>query len=143
MKTTPQTVATAVSLTTTLAARGSAIPVLGLATVLLQLAYAVGSGGTGMEYDFELSGAITEPSTDAEWWPAEALSDQSGTASSGVLTAPRSRVVHQLVTAQPRQAHTIDLRGARWLRVRAKETTATSIVGAGTITATAYGQTGG
>lgn len=142
MKTQPQTVAAAVSLTTTLAARGNAIPVLGLATVLLQLAYAVGSENTGMEYDFELSGAIAEPSTDAEWWPAEALSDQSGTASSGVLTAPRSRVVHQLVTAQPRQAHTIDLRGARWLRVRAKETTATSIVGAGTITATAYGQTG-
>lgn len=141
MKTQPQTVAAAVSLTTSLAARGSAIPVLGLARVLLQVAYAVGTGGTGAQYDFELSGAETEPSTDAQWWPAESLSDQSDTAASGVLVAPRSRVVHQLVTAEPRQAHWISLRGARWLRVRAKETTATSISAAGTITANAYGDT--
>lgn len=141
-KTTPQTVANAVSLTTTLAARGDAIPVLGLASVLLQVAYAVGTGGTGAEYDFELSGAVAEPSTDAQWWPAEALSDQSGTASAGVLVAPRARVVHQLVTAEPRQAHPIDLRGARWLRVRARETTSSSISAAGTFTVTAYGQTG-
>jgi hypothetical protein len=138
-KTTPQTVASAVVLSTTLAARGGAIPVLNLAAVLLQIAYAVGTGGTGAEYDVELSGAVAEPSTDAQWWPAEALSDQSGTPSSGALVAPRSRVVHQLVTAEPRQAHVIDLRGARWLRVRAKETTATTISAAGTFTATAYG----
>ena len=114
----------------------------GVSSVLLQVAYAVGTGGTGVEYDVELSGAVAEPTTDAQWWPAEALSDQSGTASAGVLVAPRARIVHQLVTAEPRQAHTIDLRGARWLRVRAKETTGTSISAAGTITVTAYGQTG-
>ena len=142
MKTTPQTVAAAVSLTTTLAEVGDPTPVLNLSSVLLQVAYAVGTGGTGVEYDVELSGAVAEPTTDAQWWPAEALSDQSGTASAGVLVAPRARIVHQLVTAEPRQAHTIDLRGARWLRVRAKETTGTSISAAGTITVTAYGQTG-
>ncbi len=139
MKTTPQTVAAAVSLTTTLAARGDAIPVLNLASVLLQVTYAVGTGGTGAEYDVELSGAVAVPETDAGWFPAEAQSDQSGTASAGVLVAPRSRIVHQLVTAQPRQAHQIDLRGARWLRVRAKETTSSSISAAGTITVTAHG----
>lgn len=141
MKTTPQTVANAVSLTTTLAARGSAIPVLGLAAVLLQVAYAVGTGGTGAEYDVEISGAETEPSADAQWWPAESLSDQSGTPASGALVSPRARVVHQLVTAEPRQAHWIDLRGARWLRVRARETTSSSISAAGTFTVNAYGET--
>lgn len=141
-KTSPQTVASAVALTTTLAGVGSALAVRGLDSALVQVKYAPGTGGTGAEYDFEISGAETEPALATDWWPAKALSDESATPASGVVVAPRSRVVHQLVTAEPRQSHWLDLDGVRWLRMRAKETTATSISAAGHITATAYGQRG-
>ena len=138
-KTSPQTIASAVALTTALVARGSAINVLTLTSILLQLSYATGTGGTGMEYDIEISGAETEPSTDAQWWPAQMLVDESGVPASEVLTATSARIVHQITTAQPRRAHWIDLRGVRWLRVRAKETGG-AIGVAGTVTATGYGE---
>lgn len=141
-KTSPQTLCSSVALTTSLAGVGLTIPVGKLARVLVQVAYAVGTGGTGAEYDFEVSGAETEPASDSAWWPARSLSDESATPASGVVVAPRSRVVHQLVTAEPRQSHWLDLDGVRWLRMRAKETTAASISAAGSITATAYGQRG-
>lgn len=134
-KTTPRTLASAETLSTTLATRGSALPVAGLDASLVHVRYAVGTGGSGLEYDFEISGAETEPATDADWYPARHLSDESGSPASGVITAPVSRIVYQLTTAEPRRAHLLDLRGVRWLRVRAKETTATSISAAGTITA--------
>jgi len=141
-KTNAQTLATAVALTTTLAGVGSVLAVRGLDGALVQVKYAPGTGGTGAEYDLEISGDETEPDADTKWWPAKSLSDESATPSSGVVVAPRSRVVHQLVTAEPRQAHWIDLTGVRWLRLRAKETTATSISVAGSMTATVYGQRG-
>lgn len=138
-KTTPRTIASAITLTTTLSAIGSALNVAQLDAALIHVRYAVGTGGSGIEYDFELSGAVAEPSVDADWYPAEHLSDQSGTAALGVIVAPRSRVVHQIVTAEPRVTHLLDLRGARWLRVRAKETTSGVISAAGTITVTEHG----
>ncbi len=134
-KTTPRVIASAVTLSTSLAGRGSALSVTQIDAALIHVTYAVGTGGSGMEYDFELSGAEAEPASDAGWFPAETLSDQGGTPSSGVLTAPNARVLHQITTAEPRRAHRLDLTGARWLRLRARETTGGVIAVAGTVTA--------
>lgn len=126
-----ETLANATALTETLAAHGSPISLHQSGAVTLALIYAVGTGGTGVEYVFE----VCLEETASNWIPLEEILDTSGTAASGSLTAPSSRLVRQIVTASPSRAHVFSsLGGARWLRVKAKETTATTISAAGTLT---------
>lgn len=125
-----ETLANATALTTTLAAHGNALSLNQSGDVSLALIYAVGTGGTGVEYVVEAS---LEDSP-ANWIPLEEILDTSAAASSGSLTAPSSRLVRQITTAQPSRLVVVGARGCRWLRVKAKETTGSSISAAGTLT---------
>ena len=125
-----ETLANATALTTLLAAHGNALSLNQSGHVTLALIYAVGTGGTGVEY--VVQGSLEDSPTN--WIPLEEILDTSATASSGSLTAPSSRLVRQIVTASPSRLVLLDARGCRWLRVMARETTATSISAAGTLT---------
>lgn len=127
-----ETLANATALTTTLAAHGNALSLNQSGDVALALIYAVDTGGTGVEYVIEAS-LVDEP-TSGDWIPLEEILDTSGTAASGSLTAPSSRLVRQITTAQPSRLVVVGARGCRWLRVKAKETTGSSISAAGTLT---------
>lgn len=126
-----ETLAAATALTGSLAAHGASLSLHQSGIVTLALIYAAGTGGTGAEYVVQVS--LEDSPTN--WIPLEEILDTSGTASSGSLTVPSSRLVRQIVTASPSRAHVFSsLGGARWLRVVARETTATSITVAGTLT---------
>lgn len=125
-----ETLAAATALTGSLAAHGASLSLHQSGLVTLALIYAAGTGGTGAEYVVQVS--LEDSPTN--WIPLEEVLDTSGTASSGSLTVPSSRLVRQIVTASPSRLVILDARGARWLRVVARETTATSITVAGTLT---------
>ena len=126
-----ETLADALALTTSLATHGSALDLRQSGSATLAFVYAVDTGGTGAEYVIEASLEDT-PST---WVPLEEVLDTSGTASSGSLTAPSSRLVRQIVTASPSRIVVVDTRGCRWLRVKALETGSPSAAGSLTIQA--------
>ncbi len=120
-----ETLAPATALTETLAAHGSPISLHQSGAVTLALIYAVGTGGTGVEYLFEVS--LEDVATN--WIPLEEILDTSGTASSGSLVAPSSRLVRQILTASLSRVVILDARGCRWLRVIARETGTVTVAG--------------
>lgn len=120
-----ETLANATALTTSLAAHGSALSLNQSGLVTLGLIYAVGTGGTGVEY--VVQGCLEDSPTN--WIPLEEILDTSATAASGSLTAPSSRLVRQIVTASPSRLVLLDARGCRWLRVMARETGSPSAAG--------------
>lgn len=126
-----ETLASALALTTSLAAHGSALDLRQSSDVTLALVYAVGTDGTGAEYVVEAS-LEDSPTT---WVPLEEVLDTSGTASGGSLTAPSSQLVRQIVTALPSRIVIVDARGCRWLRVKARETGSPSVAGTMTVQA--------
>lgn len=126
-----ETLANAAALTTSLAAHGSALDLRQSGDVALVLVYAPDTGGTGVEYVVEAS-LEDSPST---WVPLEEVLDYSGTASSGSLTAPSSRLVRQIVAASPSRIVIVGARGCRWLRVKALETGSPSVAGTLTVQA--------
>lgn len=126
-----ETLAAATALTGSLAAHGAPLSLHQSGLVTLALIYAAGSGGTGVEYVVQVS--LEDSPTN--WIPLEEILDTSGTASSGSLTAPSSRLVRQIVTASPSRVVILDARGARWLRVMARETGTITVAGTLTVQA--------
>ncbi len=92
-----ETLAAATALTGSLAAHGASLSLHQSGIVTLALIYAAGTGGTGAEYVVQVS--LEDSPTN--WIPLEEVLDTSGTASSGSLTVPSSRLVRQIVTASP------------------------------------------
>lgn len=126
-----ETIASAVALTGSFAVVGTAMSLAQSGDAAMVLTYAPGTGGTGMECIFEVSLQDT-PTT---WVPLEESLDDSATAASGDVVAPASRLVRSIDGSGERSRLVLlNLRGCRWLRVKARETGTITV--AGTITAT-------
>lgn len=80
------------------------------------LAYSVGTGGTGVEYVFEVS-----PVSSGDDWFAADFGIDAGTPASAVSTATDTEVRHQISSSVPRVYRWFKAPGAQRLRVKAKE----------------------
>lgn len=81
--------------------------------------YAVGTGGTGAEILVEISPADTGD----DWYPAEEILDTPASVTGGAVQAVASDgLARSILAAAPRRSWTVDLTGARRVRVRALET---------------------
>lgn len=121
-----ETLASAVALTDAFAVVGDPMSLAQSGSIALYVSYAPGTGGDGMEYILEVS----LQDTPAQWVSVEESVDDSGAAASGDVVAPASRLVRLLSSGNSfSRLILLDLRGARWLRVKARETGTITVAG--------------